>query len=514
MKIQSLLPLSVRLAFGLMLLALFHFRTSAFAQGPLTPPGPPAPTMKSLDQIEPRTDINKLTGDATAVYVIPGPGSYYLSDDLNGAAGKDTIRIPTSSGRITIDLNGFALTTTGADRSAILTSSATDAVLIRNGMIICTGGTITKAVGGGGNRVMCDGLVVLGNVGTTVLALGDDSTVTGCRLTEGGISGGRRSAVRETRLQGANEFSVTLGDDSQIVAVQYAAGRGQLAVGNRGLIADCQVNVTTGPPSIFVNGVVVQTGAGAIVRNSTITGGSTVGNAMSVGANSLISGCRITTVFRDGIAASLTDNVTVESCVVQGNGRDGIILGANARVRDCSVTGSGTEGITVGENSIVTGCTVAGCAGTGIISSGENVEVSHCAIKGTTGPAGISLFSGSIADCNVTGTTSGPGILVNQRSLVLRNRSEGNGITGNLQPGLRVIGPNNRVENNQLVNNTSFGLDIVGAAAVGNLVTGNHLRGNNGGGAQLASIAGNAIGTTVSTANIATDTHPSANYVP
>jgi len=42
----------------------------AFAQGSLTPPGAPAPTMKSLDQIEPRTPISSLP------FTISSSGSY------------------------------------------------------------------------------------------------------------------------------------------------------------------------------------------------------------------------------------------------------------------------------------------------------------------------------------------------------------------------------------------------------------------------------------------------------
>src|SRR5438094_2967891 len=59
--------------------------STLFAQGSLTPPGAPAPTMKSLDQIEARTAIS------SAPFTINQPGSYYLTKNLNVTNG-DAIR--------------------------------------------------------------------------------------------------------------------------------------------------------------------------------------------------------------------------------------------------------------------------------------------------------------------------------------------------------------------------------------------------------------------------------------
>jgi hypothetical protein len=87
-------------------------RHSALGQGALTPPGAPAPTMKSLDQIEARTPIS------SAPVHITQPGSYYLTTNLTVSSG-DAIDINTNG--VTLDLNGFTIASTApsADGFAI-----------------------------------------------------------------------------------------------------------------------------------------------------------------------------------------------------------------------------------------------------------------------------------------------------------------------------------------------------------------------------------------------------------
>ena len=60
----------------LLLSALNSQLSTAHAQGSLTPPGAPAPSMKSLDQIEARTPIDAAhtPGDANNQFIISAPG--------------------------------------------------------------------------------------------------------------------------------------------------------------------------------------------------------------------------------------------------------------------------------------------------------------------------------------------------------------------------------------------------------------------------------------------------------
>jgi parallel beta-helix repeat protein len=134
-------PLRFRL-WALALLATAVTDHLALAQGTLTPPGAPAPTMKSLDQIDTHVDtaaaakripINAVTtpGNAASTYVITQPGSYYLTGNLNGELGKDGIDI--NADNVTVDLNGFAVI--GALISNYGIYSINDNVALRNGTV-------------------------------------------------------------------------------------------------------------------------------------------------------------------------------------------------------------------------------------------------------------------------------------------------------------------------------------------------------------------------------------------
>src|SRR6478609_1827254 len=86
-----------------LLLSALNSQLLTFAQGSLTPPaGAPAPVMKSLSQIEPRTPVS------SAPFTINQPGSYYLTTNLTISSGT-AITIATND--VTLDLNGFALQT-------------------------------------------------------------------------------------------------------------------------------------------------------------------------------------------------------------------------------------------------------------------------------------------------------------------------------------------------------------------------------------------------------------------
>ena len=127
MKTPHLLPTVLFLAFASLV------PRSGFGQGALTPPpGPPAPTMKTLDQLdaklEPRTPISLLP------FTISQPGSYYLTGNLAVTTGNAIII--TTNG-VTLDLNGFTISSTAnpAAGTAIVPNLDLRDITIVNGHI-------------------------------------------------------------------------------------------------------------------------------------------------------------------------------------------------------------------------------------------------------------------------------------------------------------------------------------------------------------------------------------------
>jgi len=135
------------------LLLVLHPASPVLAQGPLTPPGAPAPTMKSLDQLDAK--LEKRTPISSVPITISTPGSYYLTGNLTVATGN---AITVTVDQVTIDLNGFTISSTASPASgtAVLLSGARQDVTIRNGHIR---GTTTFSAGAFTPGGFLDGVV-------------------------------------------------------------------------------------------------------------------------------------------------------------------------------------------------------------------------------------------------------------------------------------------------------------------------------------------------------------------
>ncbi len=376
MKLYLVKRRSIDLAiFQFILISSMILRPSAlFSQGPLTPAGPPAPTMKTLDQIEARVPLESLAGDATTRFVISAPGSYYLTGDVTVAPNFNGIAIAADN--VTIDLNGFSFAgPAGAttDRGIISGSPTPPSnTRILNGTLRgWPGGSIEMA---GADRGHFENLSVVDG--------------------GGGIAAGEHARVQNC-----------------LIADHFGAG---IRVLGNSIVEDCIIknNIGTGIYAAGPSGR--PTG---IIRRCTITDSGI--NGIYAGERFVIEDCIVTGSGDDGISAG--SYCTLLNCVADNNAGYGVTLAGS--VMNCVASNNLYDGFK--GSGVFSNCQASG-NGTGGFDVGGTVT--HCYAVGND-QYGIRVFSGSfVLECsciaNGPGDGTGAGILM--------EFSHGNRIEGNI----------------------------------------------------------------------------------
>lgn len=387
-----------------------------FAQGSLTPPGAPAPLFKTLDQIEPRTDVATLPGTATVEVSITQPGSYYLS--RNVATAKNT-GINILAADVTLDLNGFQITRSGgAGGTAIAVGAAAHRVTIRNGTIL----------GDFGNGINCA-------TDSRATAIGDVA-ISAC--SNFGIFASEGAIISRCRIHDQNGSGIQAGPSATIS--HCTISKTQTGKGILGLVATtidhCTVSGHTGLTGIEVQsaGVITE----CIVRGSTASTAALRGETGS----------------------------TISRCTAFGNDTPaGIAAVQGSTVSHCAARANTSAAATSAGLSIDPGCIVIACTADGNLSTAAT-------LSGGTG-AGIRTGNGtSVFDCIARGNT-GDGILV-AGTCHIRGNTCGNNGSGGDGAGIHATNASNRLEGNSVFgNDRGLDVDVAGNFIVRNTASGN-----------------------------------------
>lgn len=267
-----------------LLLAALIFPAIAVAQGDLAPPGAPAPTMKTLQQIEPRAAISSLP------FTINQSGSYYLATNLTGVSGQSGITI--SAHNVTLDLGGFELAGVPSSASGVTVNGTRTNLVVRNGTIRSWGG-----FGFGGANTqggMYHDLRIFHN-------------------TAGGIAVGTASSVQNVTagFNGGPAISTREGSVVKDSATFANAGVG-ISVLGASTIENCSARANR-------NGG-IDAGRDSTVLGCTAT--TNTGNGILAGTNVLVKDCVVTRNSQNGI--QVDDNSTIVHCVSSQNGGNGV----------------------------------------------------------------------------------------------------------------------------------------------------------------------------------------------
>lgn len=233
---------------NLLLLALCFLPMPAFSQGSLTPLAAPAPTMKTLDQVEARTPVDAVhtPGDADSLFKITQPGSYYLTANVTGVNAKHGIEIAASG--VTLDLNGFDLVgVAGSLDGVVVTPLNLVNINVRNGSVRSWGGSGINLLDASTSAANVADIVATQNVSAGI-RMGFGGTITRCTCFNNpgvGIAGAAGTVITECAAYVNGSHGITTGSGCTISRCTVRSNQGDgINVFNQCLVLnnDCSLN--------------------------------------------------------------------------------------------------------------------------------------------------------------------------------------------------------------------------------------------------------------------------------
>jgi hypothetical protein len=433
--------------------AAFLFTSSAFGQGDLAPPGAPAPTMKSLDQVEARipVDATHTPGDSTCLFLINQSGSYYLTGDVTGVSGKNGIKI--SATNVYLDLNGYNLSGVPGSIAGVFLFAGSG--VVRNGTVTNWG---LQGINAAGAATDCQihRVKVLNN-GSHGVILSDRSVVTECSTIGNGgngIEANNSSLIRDCVSEGNDETGILVNTGS-IISHCTSQGNAQFGIYATlgSTISGCTVRGTLANGSSPAAGIYVQ-GRGRVVDcvssgnqvvgiNCDAIGGSVEGSSANANGDA------------NHVAAGIvmTDSSVVAHCNCETNTGTGIMVGNGGRVFDCTVSKNGSGGaaggILGGTVVEISDCTIWSNFGAGL-TLGDHAQVTRVHVNNSSSDGIVVHSLAVVRECTPDFQTAGVGIKVTGS----QNRIEANNVTRNVT-GIQVTGTENVIIRNTASNTTA-----------------------------------------------------------
>lgn len=323
------------------------------AKGPLNPPvGAIATTGKTLTEVEPRIAVNETNtpGTGAVLFNITEPGSYYLTSDVVGVAGKSGIWL--STGNIRLDLNGFTVRgATGSGTGIMVASSSGGLIEISNGVVT-----------GWGQHGLA--LQYYAPVATTV------RNVRSVNNHGDGIAASSKSRIENCFAYNNDGDGISAFEDSHITGCTASTNGGDgIAVGAQAKIDRCIATDNGG------RGVAAS--VDATVTNSTAN--DNIGTGIELGSNGRASMCTATE-----------------------NSSYGFFVGASSVISECTARANATSAVRAnGTFATITKCTLEGVASFPVVTIDPSLSVritDNYIAYGT-----FAVAAGSVPNAFVTG---------------------------------------------------------------------------------------------------------------